>query len=718
MAAPVWVLSVDLQTRTATFQSGMGDAAKAARGAFTEIKSGADEMGRETSGSMMEARHGVMLLGEEFGVHLPRGVTTFLASLGPVAGVMEAAFPFLAIIAGATVLLNHLASLKEAAAKMSTGFTKLDDGIRTHIDELDLSTQKFKDLIAKLEGKPYNGAAAALLEAKVAADHLSDSLSGDLQKIEELLKESAHGSLMTFLMGENSSNQAKDIAQSLAAQLSNIPHDSNFSANMQAALKDAWLKAQVDIKSNEVKGSSDDNKGLQELQQALSGYSHELEAVGTNDAWKKQYENISHAVEESHKLSASNTEINSSYAKLTDWVVEYGKAVRSIPKDSSGTKALEETLKDFSQMAAAARAADEVMIKADREAAAGTKEIADAAAEQKLSAVKNELSEGLISKREAIQQEMELDKQALARKVDDIATAAAEQIKAYQHEQEVAKQSASNQSALGVKKGDSGYVDYLGEVANLQTKIDATGAKANADVQAATLHTATTLGTLNSALQGTEALWRNYFQRMKSETADLATTINSTLQGSFTKLEDGFAGAMARSIVEGKSFGKEMMSVGREVSESMIEGLIRWGVQDLITKMGMKASAASLAGANATASMAAAPWPVDMGAPAFGATMMGTALAFDKGGLVPGVTNFDSVPAMLTPGEAVLPKRLTDNLMHGNTGESSGAKEIHVHHHNTFKVQALDSEGVDRVLTKHSDTFERHFTNHVRKMNH
>jgi hypothetical protein len=53
MAQPVWVLSVDLQTKTATFSTGMADAARSARGAFTDIKQGGDEMGRAVSGSMM-----------------------------------------------------------------------------------------------------------------------------------------------------------------------------------------------------------------------------------------------------------------------------------------------------------------------------------------------------------------------------------------------------------------------------------------------------------------------------------------------------------------------------------------------------------------------------------------------------------------------------------------------------------------------------------------
>jgi hypothetical protein len=108
MAQPVWILSVDLQTKSATFVTGMGDAAKAARGSFNDIKSGAGEMGAAVGGHMTEARNGVMLLGEEFGIYLPRGLTTFIASLGPVGAAMSAAFPFLAIAVGATLLLGQL----------------------------------------------------------------------------------------------------------------------------------------------------------------------------------------------------------------------------------------------------------------------------------------------------------------------------------------------------------------------------------------------------------------------------------------------------------------------------------------------------------------------------------------------------------------------------------------------------------------------------------
>jgi len=68
---------------------------------------------------MSEARHGVILLGEEFGIHLPRGVTSFLASIGPVGAAMEAAFPFLAIAVGATILIEKLVKMHEEGIKLT-----------------------------------------------------------------------------------------------------------------------------------------------------------------------------------------------------------------------------------------------------------------------------------------------------------------------------------------------------------------------------------------------------------------------------------------------------------------------------------------------------------------------------------------------------------------------------------------------------------------------
>jgi hypothetical protein len=137
VAQPVWVLSVDLTTKTASFQTGMADAAKTARGAFGEISGGASHMAGEVGGSMRESREGVMLLGEQFGVHLPRALSSFIAGLGPVGAAMETAFPFLAIAALAAILIEHLEKMHEAGIKLTDDQMSFGTSVNNTFNALD-----------------------------------------------------------------------------------------------------------------------------------------------------------------------------------------------------------------------------------------------------------------------------------------------------------------------------------------------------------------------------------------------------------------------------------------------------------------------------------------------------------------------------------------------------------------------------------------------------
>ena len=165
MAAPVWVLSVDLQTKTATFTTGLSDAAKSARGSFQDIQSGAKGMGASVGTDMRSTRESVMLLGEEFGIHLPRALTSFIAHLGPVGAAMETAFPFIAIIAAAVLLTEKLASLRQAAEQLTE-------------DEVKFGTAA---------QNAYNMLADKLLQAQIRSDELKNDHLGALQQQLELI---------------------------------------------------------------------------------------------------------------------------------------------------------------------------------------------------------------------------------------------------------------------------------------------------------------------------------------------------------------------------------------------------------------------------------------------------------------------------------------------------------------------------------------------------
>lgn len=208
MSQPVWVLSVDLQTKTATFQTGLADAAKAARGSFTDIKSGAGEMGGSVNYSMMEARHGVMLLGEEFGVHLPRALTSFIASIGPIGAALEAAFPFLAIAVGATLLLEHLAKMRAEGEKLTDDQVAFGTAVNNAFNTLDNKLIQAQIKTAELRN---NHMAALKLQLELIDNQSMAELVHsftEVAKSADVVMKELQGHFYTFGIGSDGANHA------------------------------------------------------------------------------------------------------------------------------------------------------------------------------------------------------------------------------------------------------------------------------------------------------------------------------------------------------------------------------------------------------------------------------------------------------------------------------------------------------------------------------
>ena len=115
--------------------------------------------------------------------------------------------------------------------------------------------------------------------------------------------------------------------------------------------------------------------------------------------------------------------------------------------------------------------------------------------------------------------------------------------------------------------------------------------------------------------------------------------------------------------------------------------------------------AAGVAGAMGTASFAGAPWPVDMGAPAFGAQMMATALSFEP--MASAAGGWDRVPAdqiaQIHKDEMVLPAHIADFVRSGAassqgvSASGGGHQVVHQHHYN---ISAIDGRSVDQWLRR------------------
>jgi hypothetical protein len=94
-------------------------------------------------------------------------------------------------------------------------------------------------------------------------------------------------------------------------------------------------------------------------------------------------------------------------------------------------------------------------------------------------------------------------------------------------------------------------------------------------------------------------------------------------------------------------------------------------------------------------------------------------MAFEGGGVVPGVGRGDIVPSMLTPGEGIVPGGVMDGLsnMARNGGFDNGRSPITVHVRPTYHVNTIDGDGMQAALEKNTDQLQRHFENSLRRMN-
>jgi hypothetical protein len=220
------------------------------------------------------------------------------------------------------------------------------------------------------------------------------------------------------------------------------------------------------------------------------------------------------------------------------------------------------------------------------------------------------------------------------------------------------------------------------------------------------------------------------------------------LQEAMKKTQNQFNQDFAKMAVEGKSFGQsmrqltiqmleqwiayEMKSLERTAMTSIMKTTVKTTEKatDVATTATAEAAKASIEeAANAKSRLSDAKkgavkaynafadipvvGPVLGAAAAVGA--FGFLMAFQNGGTVPGTGSGDTVPAMLSPGETVVSKALTDQVKN-NTGSNSRGD---THNHLTYapNVTAIDATGVEKMLKKHANVFQKHVTSTLRKQN-
>jgi hypothetical protein len=191
---------------------------------------------------------------------------------------------------------------------------------------------------------------------------------------------------------------------------------------------------------------------------------------------------------------------------------------------------------------------------------------------------------------------------------------------------------------------------------------------------------------------------------------------NGRILSADQRFNDTVASGLTQSLMGHKSFAAEFTSIGNTVVTGMMQNAIKSVMANDFTKESDAAAAARkafLAGWHF-------PFPANIvAAPVMGAAAFAAVMAFQDGtDSVPGSGKGDKVPAMLEPGEGVVPGGVMEALRNmARSGDMGGGRHYHVQAHFAPTVHALDADGVDTVLDKHADKFQKHFENVVRRMN-
>jgi len=171
--------------------------------------------------AMVSASSSVRMLEGNFG-GANRALARFLVDSAKLGPILEAAFPIVGIVAfgaAAVKIFNeikkHLDEFAEAGNKMKSTMLSLAEPVILTSDELQKSVITLQNQIERLQGKRENILAEMLIDAKIAADKLGESIENVLDKINKVVKDSAIGQLENFFTGESATVNGTNVSDAL-----------------------------------------------------------------------------------------------------------------------------------------------------------------------------------------------------------------------------------------------------------------------------------------------------------------------------------------------------------------------------------------------------------------------------------------------------------------------------------------------------------------------
>jgi len=752
-------------------------------------------MGGAVGYSTGEARHAVMMLGEEFGVHLPRGLTTFIATLGPLGPALEAAFPFLAIALGATLLIEHLVKMHEAGEKLTDDQMKFGTAVNNAFNALETKLIQAQIKSDELRND-HLGALTLQLELinHASMDELVKSFEEVARAGDVVMKElTSHW--YTFGTGSDGASHALNEFQNQYAQLMSTHKDADAAKGsdlLAGTLKTAQevLKAQQTIVANRDSGqgqtdesaaaerllqihhvsmtlTGDEVAAQQNLVGILSAQVSHQETIAAlkkleGDNAKKGESNtaagqaaaaaresaesnlrISESVLASKKaqaeaqLTVTSGSLESRLAMETDFagrdrdlkLVANQAEIAALDKSGKDYQNQLKALKDKMYEIEAAYYTKVTELTASSSVSVHQREITEleSAEHQKIEATEKGTAERITAIDAAIKEEQSRNlqntnffRELLNQRVETVRQEAEEEAKA--KDAAIKQEIAADEVAAKEKTRHSGAMN---KIENPKSTDDAAAKKAELDREYADNHAELMkeLADTQSMGQAKVAEARRINDQLaaldkkyQDQKAELAAQEAQTEKAAAMEVANAFGQSMLR-VAEGH---ESMAKMAQGAFESIVSHSLQAALMEVAHEKTAQLAHAESAAAAAMHAMSSIPVIGPALGLVAGATTFAAAMAFEGGGVVPGVGRGDIVPAMLSPGEGIVPGGVMDGLskLARSGGMAGGGTHYHVHGvHFAPTVHALDSDGVDEVLTKHQDQFQRHFENTLRKMN-
>jgi uncharacterized protein YdcH (DUF465 family) len=722
MAQPVWVLSVDLQAKTATFQTGLADAARSARDSFKQVNQGASEMGESVGRGSLDVRHALGLVDNTIrGAHSMAMVD--LIRMFKDSALVMGALPFAMTAAGFALVAEAVVKGVQAYEEYKQAQEKLKDDSTSFHTTIQEGFNALNDKILEAEKQTdtlRNDHLGALNKELVLIDHQSlselahqfetvaraaDEAFGDIKNSWYEMSMGTSGAQHAFhefrieyqsLLAQHKDKEASNLlsgtllaAQHILAMMQMVRADSaalHSGKSLSPVEQMAGVEALNDLKAAQVGWDDKDLARQQLIVEALSSQ------VGF-----QQRANVLKSDEKTNVSLQTDKDIKSDAQRLAD----------------SEREGREEYIREILETAKEAR---EVYEKSIQDLVGSTKE----GSQERLEAIEqgmHEEEEAGLEDTEFYQRLVNEKLQAVEQMEDAAKKAALETAEAQARAREqMAQEEGRHQAQMLQLKQTQGSPGDYARLALEREQLDIEyQLKREAMQKQLQLYREAGADEVKQAQQ-TEQQLELLDKEHADRTAELQQQQAQAIRGSLAQVETSYATTFM-SIMEGhQRLSQTMIRLADQGMDSMIKA----SIQLMNHNKAEQLSSAKTAAAGAYKAMAPIPYvgPA-LGAIAAAAVFAG-AMAFQDGtDMVPGIGRGDKVPAMLEPGEGVVPGGVMDGLR--NVARNGGFEEQRPHNHVNMHVHmhasALDSDGLDTVLKKNADTLQRHFENTVRRMN-